>query len=399
VSGTIAVLLVGVAAYAAAALLSPLPALVVESRELDTAAVGAALDELVLPENGSTGVVLPVGEPILAGDEVPRPMAGVAKLVLAHVVLDAEPLEAGRTGAGTQIDAATSSRYRELTSAGVRTVPVLQGQVWTRRDLLQATLIGSGNNTAELLMLEVFGGLTAYTSAATLWLDSQGLDGTTVVDATGLDSGNQSTARDLARLAQLTLAEPALRELFTDRPRSTAAGASWDDEAAFVIDTGALGLTRTYTDAAGVVLLLVVPVASAGGSTEVALALLGQPGYPQAEANARALIASLSTVVAPTTLVSVGQSVGELRSEWGQSAGIIVREEITVTSLDASSIEVQLEVPERQTVLDGTTVGQLIVTTPTGTLTSPLVADGTIAEPGIAWRFTDPLTVIDRWSR
>jgi len=27
------------------------------------------------------------------------------------------------------------------------------------------------------------------------------------------------------------------------------------------------------------------------------------------------------------------------------------------------------------------------------------VAGGTIAEPGVAWRFADPATVIDRWSR
>ena len=31
--------------------------------------------------------------------------------------------------------------------------------------------------------------------------------------------------------------------------------------------------------------------------------------------------------------------------------------------------------------------------------TSRLAAEGTIAEPGVAWRFVDPVTVIDRWSR
>ena len=49
------------------------------------------------------------------------------------------------------------------------------------RDLLAATVIGSGNNIAELLMLEVFGGLDAYTAAASSWLDSVGLADTAVV--------------------------------------------------------------------------------------------------------------------------------------------------------------------------------------------------------------------------
>lgn len=402
VSGVVALVIVGGAAYAAAALLSPLPALEVQPRELDTSAVGAGVDELVLPEAGATAVALPSGEPILAGDEQPRPMAGVAKLVLAHVALDAEPIEAGRTGEAVQIDAATAARYRELTSAGARTVPVVQGQVWTRRDLLAATVIGSGNNIAELLMLEVFGGLDAYTAAASAWLAAVGLDDTAVVDATGLDSGSVSTARDLARLAQLTLAHPVLGELVTDRPRSATSGAPWGDEAAYVVDTGAIGLARTYTDAAGVVLLLAVPVVAPGVGTEsatpVALALLGQPGYGSAEVAVRALIASLASVVAPTTLVEVGATVGELRSAWGQSASILARDAIAVTQLDASTIEVRLTVPERQTVLEGTTIGQLVVTTPDGEQVTNLVAGATIAQPGVAWRFADPATVIGRWT-
>ncbi|NHF62533.1 D-alanyl-D-alanine carboxypeptidase family protein [Microcella pacifica] len=402
VSGVVALVIVAAAAYAAAALLSPLPALEVQPRELDTSAVGASLDELVLPDAGATAVALPSGEPVLAGEEEPRPMAGVAKLVLAHVALDAEPLEVGRTGETVQIDAATASRYRELTTARARTVPVQQGQVWTRRDLLAATVIGSGNNIAELLMLEVFGGLDAYTAAASSWLDSVGLADTAVVDATGLDSGNISTAGDLARLAQLTLADPVLGELMTDRPRTATSGASWGDEAAYVVDTGAIGLTRTYTDAAGVVLLLAVPVVAAGAggesATPVALALLGQPGYAQAEVAVRALIASLADVVAPTTLVEAGATVGELRSAWGQSTSILARDAVAVTQFDGSTIEVRLNIPARQTVLEGTTIGQLVVSSPDGEQVSNLVADGTIAQPGVAWRFADPATVIGRWT-
>ncbi|MER3389012.1 MAG: hypothetical protein RJQ01_03180 [Microcella sp.] len=402
VSGVIAVVVVGGAAYAAAALLSPLPALSVESRALDVSGVGASLDQLVLPEAGAAAVSLPSGEPVLAGDVEPRPMAGVAKLVLAHVALDAEPIEAGRTGEAVEIDAATAARFRELSAAGARTVPVQQGQVWTRRDLLAATVIGSGNNTAELLMLEVFGGLGTYTAAAAKWLDVAGLSDTDVVDATGLDSGNVSTAHDLARLAQLTLAHPVLGELMSDRPLSATSGATWGDEAAYVVDTGAIGLARTYTDAAGVVLLLAVPVVPVGADPEsavpVALALQGQPGYPRAEEAVRALIASLADVVAPTTLVEAGASVGELRSSWGQSSSIIARDAIAVTQLDASTIDVRLDVPERQTVLEGTTVGRLVVSTPDGEQVSPLVAGATIAQPGVAWRFADPATVIGRWT-
>ena len=145
-----------------------------------------------------------------------------------------------------------------------------------------------------------------------------------------------------------------------------------------------------------------MPVVAAGAGSEsatpVALALLGQPGYAQAEVAVRALIASLADVVAPTTLAEAGATVGELRSAWGQSASILARDAIAVTQFDGSTIEVRLSIPARQTVLEGTTIGQLVVSTPDGEQVSNLVAGGTIAQPGVAWRFADPATVIGRWT-
>ena len=39
-----------------------------------------------------------------------------------------------------------------------------------------------------------------------------------------------------------------------------------------------------------------------------------------------------------------------------------------------------------------------VMTTPDGTQSTRLLAGGTISEPGVGWRFADPLTVFGRWS-
>ncbi|MGY6499030.1 MAG: hypothetical protein ACXIUP_12470, partial [Microcella sp.] len=196
ISGFMALAVAVGAVYAAGAMLSPIPPLEVVERTIETG--GEAAAALELPEVGASAVVLPTGEPITAGDEGPRPIAGTARLILAHVVLDREPLEVGRTGPALQIDADHVARTRELAAAGIRTVPVFVGEAWTRRDLLVATLLGSGNNLAEFLAIDVFGDLGAYQSAASAWLDANGLTDTQVADVSGINPGTTASAADLA---------------------------------------------------------------------------------------------------------------------------------------------------------------------------------------------------------
>ena len=61
-----------------------------------------------------------------------------------------------------------------------------------------------------------------------------------------------------------------------------------------------------------------------------------------------------------------------------------------VKALDASAADAR-------TALRGTTMGRLTVTTPTSEQTIRLETATTITEPGVAWRFADPFTVLDRW--
>ncbi len=392
ISGMLALGLVGATVYAAAALLSPVPAWTLE-QTIDVPTSDGVAAQLALPSAGSTAVVVGSASPVLAGSEDPRPIAGAAKLVLVNVVLDAEPLELGQPGAALSIDQSHVARYRELAAVGARTVPVAFGQTWTRRDLLQATLLGSGNNTAELLIDEVFGGLPQYLEAAATWLASQGLDGTTVADGAGLDADSRSTALDLARLTALTLEHPVLADLVERRPLDTSAGVRLVDEASFVPSTGALGLVRSYTDAAGVCIVLAVPV----GDRFAAVVLLGQPGYAVAEDAVRTLVDSLSATADVVEVVAAGQQVAVARTDWGQEVALLADAAVSVDLWSLESTELQLRVPTRSTVVRGTDVGSLTVVGDTEQVVR-VRADGTLTEPGVAWRFADPITVLQRWT-
>lgn len=379
--------------YAAGALLSPIPQLTVDEVTLSTG--GDVATAVALPEVGASAIVLPTGDPLVAGSETPRPIGGTARLILAHVVLDAEPLEVGRTGDALVMGTEQLTRTRALTDAGVRTVPVFVGEPWTRRDLLVATLLGSGNNLAEFLAIDVFGDLDSYRIAARAWLDENGLTNTTVADVSGIDPATSATASDLAALAQLTAAQPIISDIYNTRPSTVSTGASFSDTTRFLPEIGANGFVNTYTDAAGVCILTSIDVAG----TTATIALYGQPSYPAAEEALRGIVTALTENLVETTLVEPGTTVAEYVSDWGQRAPIVATEAVTTTSLTGGDIAIELSVDERSTVLRGTTVGRMVVDTGDGPVTVILEAAGTISEPGVSWRFSDPFTVIDRWNR
>ena len=384
--------------YGAAALLSPVPRLQAVERPIDLDASWS--ETLTLPESGSTAALTETGSIASAGSADPRPIAGVAKVVLLNVVLATDPLALGSPGPALMIDQQAVDRYRELSAVGARTVAVGFGQTWTRHDLIAATLLGSANNTAELLIDDVFGDLEGYLTAANAWLADQGLTQSTVVDGTGLDAGSRSTADDLARLGQLTIEHPVLGDLLERRPRDTSAGVRFVDQAAFVADAGTIGIVRSYTDAAAVCVLMIVPITVAGVGTElVSVAMLGQPSYPQAERAAREIVASLGESVRAVEVISAGQLVAELQSEWGQSTTLVAGSAVTVSSTDLEGLNTRLELAPRSTIVRGTDAGSLVVTARGADQVVRLTSTGGISEPGVAWRFADPLTVIQRWTR
>jgi D-alanyl-D-alanine carboxypeptidase len=393
VSGIAALAVVLATVYVAAALTSPVPRLVVDER-LPAAASGSWADAVPLPTAGATAVLAGGGDAITAGDAEPRPIAGAAKLVLIAVALAAEPLAEGSPGPAITIDQAAVDRYRELDAAGARTVPVVFGQTWTRRDLIAATLLGSGNNIAELLIDEVFGGPAEYLAAAADWLDENGLTATTVADGAGLDPASRSTATELAAIARLALAEPVVADLVAERPRSTSGGAAYSDEAAFLRDSGARGLVRSYTDAAGVCIVTTLDV---NGETVITV-LLGQPGYPQAEQALSALLDGVQGAIREVEVIPAGQTVAVARSDWGQQTELITVEPIVVSTLDLAALELRIDAAPRSTIVRGADAGELVAVVDGAEVRVRLESTGAITEPGVAWRFADPFTVLSRWT-
>ena len=135
--------------------------------------------------------------------EAVLPIASLTKLMTAMVVVEAHlPLDDAITITSEDVDTEKNSSSR-----------LAVGSTLSRGELLHLALMSSENRAAHALGRTYPGGLRAFVSAMNAKARLLGMHDTRYVDPTGLNSGNQATARDLAMLAKAAYQQPLIREL------------------------------------------------------------------------------------------------------------------------------------------------------------------------------------------
>ena len=146
------------------------------------------------------------GETILAknSDQV-LPIASITKLMTAMVILDRGlDLDDEIVVSREDIDHLKGTRSRLHT-----------GTRLTRRELLLLALMASENRAAAALARTYPGGTEEFVAAMNSKARALGMRETHYVDPTGLDSGNVSSAEDLAKLVKVATGYPLIREYTT----------------------------------------------------------------------------------------------------------------------------------------------------------------------------------------
>jgi D-alanyl-D-alanine carboxypeptidase (penicillin-binding protein 5/6) len=408
-AGALVILALGL--YGPATLLGPLPT--VRATVLHPAAAPANPSPPALPTAGASAIIpldsintaidtsidaagRNVAEPLAAaGSSDPLPMASAAKLVTALVVLHAKPLEAGRTGPSMTITADDYQGYLDYANEGARTVAVFQGETWTERELLQALILGSSNNHADTVARWAFGSIDAYLVAATTWITEHKLTKTQVVDTNGLHDASAGTAADLASLAGIAVATPAIAELLANPSSALADRRGVDNTTAYLPELGVTGVSRSYTDAAGVCFLFTGQVGEGEAAYRFAGAILGEPDYDTLSADLTALMGSAVAGVQDIDVLAEGDPFVRFDSDWGQTANGVVRASKTRYGWQAAALTgADVKLDPFSTRGGGATVGRVTVVAAGDSVSSPLVLDRAISDPGPGWRLLNPVPVI-----
>jgi serine-type D-Ala-D-Ala endopeptidase (penicillin-binding protein 7) len=140
------------------------------------------------------------------------PIASITKLMTALVVVEAGlSLDEKLTVTEEDIDTEKHTRSR-----------LAVGTSLSRGEMLH--LMASENRAANALGRHYPGGLPAFVAAMNAKAASLGMADTHYVEPTGLSSRNQSSAKDLATLVNVSSQVPLLRDLSTSREARVALG-------------------------------------------------------------------------------------------------------------------------------------------------------------------------------
>jgi len=165
------------------------------------------------PARGQAALVISHDRPAASRHEQPVPIASLAKVMTAYLTLKRYPLNDGDDGFTLTVTADQAQAEIEEAAEDQSVVAVRPGEQLTERQLLQALLIPSGNNIAEMLAARVDGSETRFVAEMNAEARALGMDHTNYSDPTGFDPGTVSTAADQLRIFRRAMRFPVFRQI------------------------------------------------------------------------------------------------------------------------------------------------------------------------------------------
>jgi D-alanyl-D-alanine carboxypeptidase (penicillin-binding protein 5/6) len=231
------------------------------------------------PLRGQGAYVLGNGRPAATPHQHPVPIASVAKVMTAYVVLKHHPLRAGDSGPrfavgpGDVVD--TETRRRD----GQSIVAVHAGEQLTERDALMAILLPSANNVAMLVARQVSGSVAAFVAEMNRTARALGMSHTTYTDPSGYDDGTVSTALDQLRLARVVAKDETLAAMMATRTYWLPVAGEVTNTNALLGHDGFVGMKTGSDEAAGGCLMFRAVWPTESGSRSLIGVVLGQRGH------------------------------------------------------------------------------------------------------------------------
>src|ERR671934_91681 len=207
------------------------------------------------------------------------PIASLAKVMTAYLVLRDHPLGSGQDGPTitlTDADVAdTNRRSRQHESV----VSIVAGEQLTELQALQALLLPSANNIAAVLARWDAGSADRFVARMNATARSLGMTHTRYTDPSGYDEATVSTAADQVRIVDRAMRLPVFaRIVATPSATLPVAGTVHNTDRLLGYD-GFVGVKTGSTAAAGGCFAFRAILWIGGKRTTITGVVLGQPGH------------------------------------------------------------------------------------------------------------------------
>jgi D-alanyl-D-alanine carboxypeptidase (penicillin-binding protein 5/6) len=154
---------------------------------------------------------------VISGAADPVPIASVAKVMTAYVVLLQHPIDTDDDGPSLRVTATDVEDTRRRAARDESLVPVAEGEELTERQALLALLLPSANNVAQLLARWSAGSVADFVDDMNFTADRLGMRSTDYTDPSGYEPSTVSTAADQLVLLLAALGNPTLAALLGTR--------------------------------------------------------------------------------------------------------------------------------------------------------------------------------------
>ncbi len=211
----------------------------------------------------------------------PVPIASVAKVMTAYVILHDHPLPAGGSGPDIEVLPQEAAAYPLQVRDGDSLVRVVAGEILTERQALEALLLPSADNMAWILARWDAGSEAAFLARMNATARRLGMTGTSYTDSSGLAPTTTSTAADQVRLGLAAMRVPALAAIAAMPMAVVPEAGLVRNYNTLLGQDGITGLKTGSTQAAGGCLLVAARQEINGHDTLIVAATFGQPGTAQ----------------------------------------------------------------------------------------------------------------------
>jgi len=355
--------------------------------------LSGSLPSLPWPTTGSAALsVEGAGSLGHVGGTRPAPIAGLAKVMTAYVVLQDHPLALGATGPNIPVTAATIAAAQTEVATQQAAVPVVAGETLTELKALEGLLVAQGNDVATLLADWDASSTTAFVAKMNSAAHVLGLGSTTFTDPSGLDPGSVSTPGDLIGLGEAAMAIPPLRQIVA-MPQVTLplAGPVYNLDFDLGHD-GIIGIKSGSDAAAGGCFLFTAQQNVGGKSVTVLGAVLGQQAISPNDAavdHADDLVRAAFAVISTFRPFSPGQLVGRIVASWGTSVPVTASKSTGLVGWPGLRVPVRVQVGALpSTIASGAPIGVLRVAPGGQNIEVLLRASRRLPGPSAIWRLT-----------
>ncbi|MEU0965276.1 D-alanyl-D-alanine carboxypeptidase [Streptomyces sp. NPDC005917] len=330
-----------------------------------------------------------------SGDQKPVPIASVAKVMTAYIVLRDHPLKSGAAGPKISVDQAA----QDQANAGQEsTVDVTAGDSITQREALEGILIASANNVARLLARWDAGSEKSFVAKMNATAKKLGMTNTTYTDPSGLTNSTVSTAVDQVKLAKAAMAqEPAFREVAAMMSYDDYKGANHSNWNQLVGHNNVVGIkTGTTTSALGNLVFAAKKTVGAETRTIIG-AVIRQPAggtdntiLSAALTGGDKLIRAAQGALESATIYKKGDVVGYVDDGLGGRTPVVATKDVAAVGWSGLKVKLSFEAADvPHTAKAGTKVGTLTVGDGSGSAVQvPVALQKDLAEPGFSSKLT-----------